>query len=118
LSNQQNISYFCIADGVESLKGMNCSDQVLYQVADIKANILSYVRIISDSASIEDQNADAHDHSDDEFSKFECGSSSGEEAEFGSDTYSFGQSSSSSEEAVFDFKKSTCSLSSGEEAEF
>ena len=116
--NQRNKSDIFLSDGIDSLKGMNCSDQILYQVADIKANVLTYVRIISDSSSMDEQNVEIDHHSsdDDELGNYHFGSSSGEEAEFDSDTHSF-EKASRSEEIRFD-SKSLCSSSSGEEAEF
>ena len=58
---------------------MNCSDRSLHDVAALKANVLSYVRIVSDS-SITEERESVCDSID-----FEFGSSSGEEAEFDSD---------------------------------
>ena len=69
-----------------SLERINCSDNVLHDVAALKVNVLRYVRIVSDSAITKDQDtvSDSQD--------FECGSSSGEEAEFDLDVLNIKQS--------------------------
>ena len=87
---------------------MNCSDRVLHNVATLKVNVLSYVRFVSDSAITDEQDSISDSIS------YECGSSSGEEAEFHWDVLSSKQSSTPEEDSNLE----NSPLSEDDEAEF